>query len=227
MRAIGYVRVSTDMQAESGLGLAAQRDAIAASAKRLGFTVDALHEDAGLSGKLGIDERPALLQAVSELRRGDVLLVAKRDRLGRDVVTVAMIERLVGRKGARVVSAAGEGTDQEGPTGELMRTIVDAFAQYERALIATRTRLALRAKRARGERAGEIPFGYTLAEDGKTLAAVPAELEALAFARDRRESGASFRLIARELLASGISTKKGGAWHPETVRSMLAHARSA
>jgi hypothetical protein len=59
-----------------------------------------VHEDRGLSGKLGMEKRPGLLAAVADLRRGDVLLVAKRDRLGRDPIVVAMVERLVTRKGA-------------------------------------------------------------------------------------------------------------------------------
>ena len=64
-----------------------------------------------------------------------MLIVAKRDRLGRDVLNVAMIQRLIERKGARVVSTTGEGSDDDGPTSQLLRTIVDASGQYERALI--------------------------------------------------------------------------------------------
>src|SRR5206468_4066133 len=74
--------------------------------------------------RIGSCSRPVLLDAVAALKRGDVLLIAKRDRLGRDVIAVAMIERLIERKGARVVSAAGEGTDSNDPTVMLMRRIV-------------------------------------------------------------------------------------------------------
>jgi DNA invertase Pin-like site-specific DNA recombinase len=77
--------------------------------------------DAGTSGKLGIEDPPVLLEAVAALRRGDVLLVAKRDRIGRDVIAVAMIERLFAKRGARVISAAGEGTESDDPAGLLMR----------------------------------------------------------------------------------------------------------
>src|SRR5579872_6505793 len=149
---IGYTRVSTGAQAVSGLGLEAQEAQIRTTAARLGLEVAAIFSDEGLSGSLSLEERPQLLAAVDALSRGDVLLVAKRDRLGRDVVAVALIERLVARKGARVVSAAGEGTDAEDPTALLMRRIVDSFAEYERLLIGARTKAALKAKRARGER---------------------------------------------------------------------------
>jgi DNA invertase Pin-like site-specific DNA recombinase len=69
----------------------------------------------------------------------------RKDRLGRDVVAVALVERLISRKGARLVSAAGEGTDSDDPTAILMRRIVDAFSEYERLLIGARTKAALRA----------------------------------------------------------------------------------
>jgi DNA invertase Pin-like site-specific DNA recombinase len=108
-RAIAYLRVSTDKQAESGLGLDAQEASVNAAATRLGLPLAATFTDAGTSGAMAIEGRPVLLDAVSALKRGDVLLVAKRDRIGRDVVAVAMIERLVTKRGARIVSAAGEG----------------------------------------------------------------------------------------------------------------------
>lgn len=98
-----------------------------------------------------------------------MLLVAKRDRLGRDPLVVAMIESAVQRKGARIVSAAGEGTDSDSPSDVLMRRMVDAFAEYERLVIGARTKAALQAKKIRGERVGSIPYGYQLDGDGKTL----------------------------------------------------------
>src|SRR6476620_9635757 len=115
-RAIGYLRVSTEQQADSGLGLEAQQASITAAAGRMGLTLSATFTDAGTSGSLTIEDRPVLLDAVAALKRGDVLLIAKRDRLGRDVIAVAMIERLVTKCGARVVSAAGEGTESDDPS---------------------------------------------------------------------------------------------------------------
>jgi hypothetical protein len=91
------------------------------SRSRLRFHLARTFVDAGTSGKLGIEDPPVLLEAVAALRRGDVLLVAKRDRIGRDVIAVAMIERLVAKRGARVISAAGEGTESDDPAGLLMR----------------------------------------------------------------------------------------------------------
>ena len=208
MRAIGYIRVSTNEQAASGLGLDAQRAAIANAASRLGAEVVSVHEDAGLSGALSLEERPGLLAAVEELRRGDVLLVAKRDRLGRDPIAVAMVERLVNRKGARVTSALEEGTNGDDPTNVLMRRMLDAFSEFERLLIGARTKAALRAKRARGERAGNVPFGYRATVEGR-LEPEASEQETMALVRSLRAGGTKLRAIVLELSERGVVGRTG------------------
>jgi DNA invertase Pin-like site-specific DNA recombinase len=226
--AIGYVRVSTEQQADSGLGLEAQQSSIAGAALRLGLALTRTFVDAGTSGALAIEDRPVLLDAVAALRRGDVLLVAKRDRLGRDVIAVAMIERLIAKRGARVISAAGEGTDSDDPTAMLMRRLIDSFAEYERALIAARTRAALAAKRRRGERvSGIIPFGYRLGADGRALEGEAGEQQTLATIRLLRASGASLRAVATELNRRGLLTRAGTSWRFEYVRSLLRQASAA
>jgi DNA invertase Pin-like site-specific DNA recombinase len=214
--------VSTEQQADSGLGIEAQHACIAAAVKRLGFELGRTFVDAGTSGSLTIEDRPVLLDAVAALRRGDVLLVAKRDRLGRDVIGVAVIERLIAKRGARVVSAAGEGTDSDDPAALLMRRLIDSFAEYERALIAARTRAALAAKRRRGERvSGIIPFGYRLGMDGRSLEPQANEQRALAMIRLMKGSGASLRAVASELNRQGLVTRAGTMWRFEYVRSLL------
>jgi DNA invertase Pin-like site-specific DNA recombinase len=171
---------------------------------------------------LSVEDRPVLLEAVAALRRGDVLLVAKRDRLGRDVIAVAMIERLITKRGARLVSAAGEGTESNDPSGVLMRRLVDSFAEYERALIGARTRSALAAKRQRGERISRfIPFGYQLGTDGSTLESHPVEQQVLMLIRQCREAGHSLRAIAEALNDLGLRTRAGTRWRFEYVRSLL------
>ena len=131
-----------------------------------------------------------LLDAVAALKRGDVLLVAKRDRLGRDVIAVAMIERLIAKRGARVQSAAGEGTESNDPAAMLMRRLIDSFAEYEKLLIGARTRAALGAKRRRGERiSGIISFGFRLAGDGRQLIAHDGEQSTLKAIRAARAEG--------------------------------------
>lgn len=219
--AVAYIRVSTTQQAESGLGLEAQQATVTAAAQRHGLPLVETFTDAGLSGSLGLEDRPGLFAAIGALRRGDVLLVAKRDRLGRDVVAVAMIERLIDRKGARILSAAGEGTEGDDASSMLQRRILDAFSEYERLIIGQRTKAALKAKKARGERVGNIAFGYQLAADG-TLTEQPDEQAALAIIRDCRAAGYTLRAIADELNRQGIRTRAHGAWKHQYVAGLLA-----
>lgn len=215
--AIGYRRVSTAEQAGSGLGLDAQETSIATAAARLGLQIVETFTDAGVSGGLPLEQRPALMSALHALGRGDVLVIAKRDRLGRDVLNVAMIERLAERKGARIVSAAGEGTDTNDPTSRLMRQIVDCFAEYERAIIRSRTKAALAVKKARGERVGGIPYGSQLAADGRLLEPHADEQRVLAIVEELRGAGLTYQAVADELNRQGFRSRTGGPWVRQAV----------
>ena len=221
-RAYGYLRVSTDAQADSGLGLEAQRSAITAAAARLGLDLGDVFTDAGVSGALELEDRPGLFAAVNALKRGDTLLVAKRDRLGRDVVAVAMLERLTARKGARIISAAGEGTEGTDAASMLQRRILDAFGEYERLIIGQRTKAALKAKRDRGERAGNIPFGYSLNADGRTLDANADEQHVIGLLRELKAADYTLRQIADELNRQGFTTRRGTAWRHQYVAGLAA-----
>ena len=163
-----------------------------------------------------------MLDAIAALKKGDVLVVAKRDRLGRDPIKVAMIESAVARKGARIVSAAGEGTDGDDPASVLMRRMIDAFAEYERLLIGARTKAALGAKKARGERTGSVPYGYTMAADGVHLEAVSEEQEVITEARRLHGAGQSLRAIARELEHQGFVSRTGKLFDATQIRRMVA-----
>jgi len=121
------------------------------------------------------------------------------------------------------VSAAGEGTESDDPAAILMRTLVDAFATYERQVIGARTAAALAAKRRRGEKTGgDVPFGYQLAEDGKTLVEDADEQRVIALVNELRERGWSLRQIGTELEERGVTTKTGKkTWSHTTVRKIL------
>ena len=220
--AVAYIRVSTDRQE---LGPEAQRAAIEAWASREGVTVVAWHVEAGVSGAAAIADRPELVAALASLtvHRAGVLVVAKRDRLARDVMAAAMLERMALDAGARIVSAAGEGTDSNDPSARLMRTLVDAFAEYERAMIAARTRAALKAKRARGERAGTVPYGFTSDAAGR-LSPCPAERAVIAQVHALRAAGVTLRGIVAELARAGVVGRTGNALAMAQVQNILARA---
>lgn len=223
-RVVGYVRVSTEEQA---LGPSAQREALERWCALNGAELVAVYEDIGVSGGAPLDKRPGLLEALGALSttHAGVLLVAKRDRLARDVMAAGMLERLAERAGARIRSTAGEGTETDDPTARLLRGIVDLFAEYERAIIRTRTRQALAVKRQRGERVGEVPYGSRLAEDGIRLEAEPAEVRVLELVRSLRAEGVSVAAIAARLNADAVPAR-GARWHPTTV-ARLVRAKSA
>lgn len=215
--AVAYLRVSTEDQ---NLGPEAQRATITAWATRQGVQVAAWFTDQGVSGGKPVEDRPALLAALEALRtHGAGLLVAgKRDRIARDVVVAATVERLAQVAGARVVTADGVSAD-DSPEGMLMRTLLDAFASYERALIRSRTRAALAVKRARGERlGGDVPIGYR-AEGGR-LVVDEQEQAVLSRVRDMRERGLSIARVVAVLNAEGV-TIRGGRIHPTTISRVL------
>lgn len=220
MKAIAYLRVSTREQADSGVGLDAQRAAVEAVAAELGAELAEVHVDAGVSGGAELDKCPALLAALDALSEGAVLLVAKRDRLGRDVYRLALVERMTARVGASIVSADGTGNGDD-PAALLMRRMVDAFAEYERQLIKARTRAALATKRARGERVGAIPWGYRLTIDGVHLERCEREQVIVEAVHEARARGLSLRAIARVLNAEGHRNRAGRPFHASTIGNIV------
>ena len=205
--AVGYVRVSTD---EQSLGPEAQRAAIEKWAQSRGVRVAAVFADNGVSGATPAEKRPGLLAALAALRENGagLLVAAKRDRIARDTVIVAMVEQAAVRGGAVVTTADGA-SDGAGPEGQLMRGIVDVFAAYERGVIKSRTRAALAVKRGRGERIGGIPYGYEMAADGVHLAENAAEQAVIGQIRGLRAAGLSLRAVTAECERRGIVSRVG------------------
>lgn len=220
MKYIIYLRVSTDQQAMSGLGIDAQREICHRYIQKVGEAPYAEFLDDGFSGALELDKRPGLLLAISELQKGDVLLIAKRDRIGRDPIVNAMIERAVDRKKARLISASGDVRDDNDPTSILMRRMVDAFAEYERLIIGARTKAALQVKKKKNERVGYIPYGFRLHEDGIHLVENPNEQETLSLMQEARKFGCSLREIAKDLNEMGYHNRKGP-WNHVSVKRVM------
>jgi site-specific DNA recombinase len=240
-RAIVYGRVSMIKQKKSGAGELAQEDDCTEFVNRLGYElVGPFLEDEAVSGSKPLSRRPGLLEAVGNLRKGDVLVVAKRDRLGRDPLVIAAIEAEITRKKCRVLSAAGEGTADDSPESIFLRRIMDAAAEFERLRLIVRTKSAAAAKRRRGQRVGQCPYGWDPDPAGprseatgrpNRLVAVPAEQAALALMEGWRDEGRTLRAIADEMNARGIPTKRGtgkdggrrwtGRWTHSAVDSIL------
>lgn len=208
MRAVGYVRVSTSEQADSGLGLEAQRAAIVAEAARRGWQLLEVHVDAGASGK-SLRGRDGLAEALAAVeRRGgaDVLVVAKLDRLSRSVHDFAGLMARAQRGRGWSLVALDLGVDTTTPTGRLVANVMASVAEWERETIGQRTRDALAVKRSQGARLGR-----------------PRTMPAAVLARivDERARGLSLAAIADGLAGDGVPTVRGGTWRANTVRAAL------
>lgn len=205
LRAIGYRRVSTGEQVESGAGLDAQLVALKAESARQGFVLEVV-TDAGLSA--ATLDRPALAEALARLDRGDaeVLIASKLDRVSRSVRDFAGLLERAQRHGWRLVLL--DLGDTSTPAGEMTANIIASAAQYERRLIGQRTREGLAAKRAAGVRLGRPSV-------------LPAEVVRRVV--DERAGGAILREIAAGLTADGVPTARGGAvWSTSSVQAVLA-----
>jgi len=199
--AIGYIRVSTDEQGRSGLGLDAQTQSIQIACEQRKWSVE-LIADIGYSGK---QINAELRRALDLLRSGqaDALMVAKMDRVARSVLHASEI--LVAAQQQKwnfiVLDAA---IDLATPQGRAMGHMLATFAELERELISTRTREALAARARRGER------------NGRPSAISAAVLRRIVLNRER---GDSFSMIAQsltqenELSPTGLTT-----WHESTIR---------
>jgi DNA invertase Pin-like site-specific DNA recombinase len=210
MRAIGYVRVSTEEQATGGVSLAAQREKLEAYTKLYELELVAVIDDAGESAKTL--NRPGLRRALGMLKSGkaDALLICKLDRLTRSVADwQSLIDAFFGERAGKQLMSVTDSIDTRTAAGRLVLNVLLSVAQWEREAIAERTRDALQHKIRRGERCGEVRFGFDLGPDGVTLIPNPAEQEAIAIIQELRAAGQTLRQIATRLAELGVPTKKG------------------
>ena len=220
MHYVTYLRVSTDRQGKSGLGLDAQRKAVADHVAGKGEIAAEYVEIE--SGKK--NDRPQLARALAEAKRiGAVLLIAKLDRLARNVAFIANLLE------AGVEIAAADMPE----ANRFLLHVMAAVAEHEAQAISDRTRAALAAAKARG-----VALGWSIpgrAEEQRQAARKGAERNArkadqhaanvLPIIRQIAAPGASLRQIADELNTRGIKTARGGLWYAATVRNVMAREK--
>jgi DNA invertase Pin-like site-specific DNA recombinase len=219
---IGYVRVSTDKQGRSGLGLEAQREAIARFAQAEGFTLGRIFTEVETGkGADALERRPQLCDALGEARRRKCpVLVAKLDRLSRDV---HLISGLMAHRVPFLVAELGPDVDP------FILHLFAALAEKERAMISARTKAALSAAKARGVKLGGPKL---IVARRNALAAIKANADrqagnVLPIIREIQKTGAStLRELANALNARGISTARGGKWYATSVRNVLSRAKT-
>ena len=216
MRFVSYLRVSTDRQGASGLGLEAQRAAVAAHVGARGELVaEFLEVESGRD-----NARPELARALAEARRlRAVLVIAKLDRLARNVAFVsALLESGVEIEAADLPHA-----------NRFVMHIMAAVAEEEARAISARTRAALQAAKARGVKLGArnpaIRAGLERGQE-RSLQTRKAQADAHAatvapMLQEFQRKGLSLRAMAEELNARGVQTARGGKWHAATVRNAM------
>lgn len=203
--AVAYLRVSTEEQAASGLGLEAQRAEVQRKADERALRIVAWHEDAGLSGAT-IGKRPGLLAALADLDAGraGVLLAKDATRLTRSLADLGALLSAAERDGWCVITADGL-VDTCDPLGAMLPSFLGIVGELERKFTSQRTRQALAAAKGRG-----VVLGKRSQLPAETVARVVAE----------RGAGATWQRIADGLNQDGVPTGQGGStWRPSSVRA--------
>ena len=221
-RVVGYVRVSTEGQADGGVSLDAQRAKLAAYCVALDLDLVCIEEDAGLSAKTL--DRPALNRVLDALRAGraDALLVVKLDRLTRSVRDLGDLVDTYFAGGKWALLSVADSIDTRSAAGRLVLNVLASVAQWEREATAERTRDALSHLRASGVQLGGAALGWAHTEDTdaagrKVIAVVASEAAAVARILELRATGTALRSIVATMNAEGHATKTGARWHLTTV----------
>jgi site-specific DNA recombinase len=220
MKGIGYLRVSTEGQAEKGVSLEAQEKKVRAMAEVQGAELTEIISDGGESAKSLARPGMARLLALVDAGKVDTVIIAKLDRLTRSVKDLAELLERFERKNVSLVSVA-ESLDTRTAAGRLVLNVMASVSQWERETIGERTKDALAHKKGKGERVGTVPFGFQLAVDGVHLEENPQEQEILHRIEELRAAGRTLREIAAELNRRGLPTRRGSAWRHEYVLNVL------
>lgn len=229
MKAVAYIRVSTDEQVRNGQGLDIQENEIKEYCKKNKIELVKIFEDAGISGaKEDRDGINKLLEYVKDKGNGiDVVITQKLDRLSRDTMFGLFIRKELKKADVELISVKEENISGNDPIQNLMQTIVFAFAEFEKEQIARRMLSGRRekAKEKKEKASGNCPIGYKYQynEQGKNPVVVVDENTAPIVKRIFSEylRGYSLQKIADRLNAEGITTQRGNKWSKIAVHRIL------
>ena len=217
-QAIGYIRVSTEKQANEGVSLEAQEAKIVSWCKANAYELVKVYVDAGISGKR-MDTRKELLAALASLKKGMALVSYSLSRLARSTKDALAIGEAVAKKKADMVSLT-EQIDTTTAAGKMMFQMLSVLAEFERNLVAERTTNALQHKKRTGQKyTNQTPYGFEAIEG--RLVEVKLETEIVAEIQASRTGGNTLQSIADSLNGRGIPTKTGKLWAPATIHLLL------
>jgi site-specific DNA recombinase len=221
MKAIGYIRVSTEDQAKEGISLDNQRAKIKAYCQLKDLDLVDIIEDAGISAKNLNRPGAQRVISLSQNKKVDAVVVYKLDRMFRSTVDALETTKKFDKWDISFHSIV-ETLDTQSAMGRFFFTLTAALAEMERGIIGERTRATLQHKKAKGEKTGgDVPFGYDVNSTGH-LVKNEAEQKAVRLIHRLRLKGYSLRAVCRELEKEGHRTKRGNrTWHPQTVSQIL------
>lgn len=219
MKAIAYIRCSTEAQATEGVSLETQRDLVRRYAEYHGLAIAEEIEDAGVSG--GINRaREGFIRLLDRIQSGDVqaVILFSLERLSRDMLTLLALERLLNEYDVEIHTVEGQ-LNTSTPDGFMQFAMKAFLGEMERRQVKYRTKKALEHKKAKGEVVGAVPYGYV--RDGDQLIPVAAEQAVIRIANRLYESGSRLQDITNHLNGHGHLTRSGNRWTPQQVKRLL------
>ena len=220
------LRVSTEKQTRGDqLGIQAQREAIAEYCTARGLVLAGEVVELGVSGSTSLEKRKGLLEAITAVvqNKAEALIVAKADRLGRDPLVRLLVEKMLSKTGARIISVAGEGFEDDSPSSVLLRGMLAQIAAYEATMASVRTKAAMKVLKDTGKLYTRPPVGFTTDKKGGLKPTAEAEL--VLHAVGLRNSGKTLKTIAGELGWTVSKTHRvTGRWmdREDELKSLLA-----
>ena len=227
----GYVRVSTETQAEKGYGLEAQENGIKAYAAQNNIEIQTIFRDAGISGNMrdtddddAISKRAGLMDLLATVEEGDTIIVLNTSRLWRSDMTKAIVRREMMRRQVKLVSIEQPKYDlySKDPNDYLINAIMEALDVYERMSISLKLARGRTVKANNGDKpAGVCPYGYRYTADRKHIEPDPDEAKIVKLLFTEGQKGTSLDKICRLLNDQEIKTRRGNLWQKGSVHTIL------
>jgi DNA invertase Pin-like site-specific DNA recombinase len=220
MKAVGYVRVSTQEQAKGGISLDMQRAKVSSYAALEEMDLIEIVADEGISG-CTIRARPGIQQVMKMVRAKEVqaIIIYKLDRLSRNTIEALQIARLMDRKGAALHSIT-EKLDTKSAMGRFFFTLMASIAEMERGLIRERIQAAMERKREKGEACNNNPeYGCRIVDD--LVVPAPEEEKTIQRIRSLRTEGHTIHGIIAILSQEGTFNRKGKPFGKTQIHTII------
>jgi site-specific DNA recombinase len=225
VRVIGYTCLNTLSQQPKNYGLEEQEHLIKQHVEANNWELVQIYRE--VTDTNGGQQHQPMLSALIETSgsgKFDALVIPRLDRLTRNVRQLnTLISEMCMKNGVELISIE-EGLDTRTECGELALRIIDIVTKWDTKRISDRTREIIARKRAKGERVGHAPFGFTYRN--KKLVEVEQELKTVQLIREQRDKSHSYHRIAKYLNERKIPSKRGGIWYAETVKTVYQNALS-